>query len=201
MVLTPRTCCWAGLETRGAETAVARTAAMADTKVRRWTAGDANWRANGLRRALEKVLELMLDGIGVGMGQEEKSSEVDGETAVLWFTVCDSDFFLQHLVELTPTSVAGRWGSSGGSLLRSSLVGQTICGGFKGLSWIAGASVRVAGLALRLHFGTRGMAGARPCLTNISLARSANTVYAFSPAHLGKTALFVYRVYRWAEME
>jgi len=42
------------------ETAVARRAPTADTNVRVCTAGDANWRPNGLRRALEKVLEAIL---------------------------------------------------------------------------------------------------------------------------------------------
>lgn len=43
MVLTPRVCCWAGRAARVAATAAGRAAAlMAETKVRLWTAGDAN---------------------------------------------------------------------------------------------------------------------------------------------------------------
>jgi len=33
---------------------------MAATKVRRCMAGEANWRPNGLRKALEKLLEAMV---------------------------------------------------------------------------------------------------------------------------------------------
>lgn len=46
---------------RAAATAVGRTAAlMAETKVRLWTVGDANWRPKGERRALEKVRDAMI---------------------------------------------------------------------------------------------------------------------------------------------
>lgn len=48
---------------REAATAEARTTPAAATKVRLCTAGDANWRANGERRALEKLREDIVMGI------------------------------------------------------------------------------------------------------------------------------------------
>ena len=58
MVLTPRTCCWAGrAAAREAVTAEALTKLMAEVKLRLWTAGEASWRPNGERRAFEKLRE------------------------------------------------------------------------------------------------------------------------------------------------
>src|SRR5262245_54583424 len=78
MVLTPRTCCWAGAAVAArAATGEARTRPAAATKVRLCTAGDANWRANGERRALLKPRDAIVMGIGgggwgLGMGRTEE---------------------------------------------------------------------------------------------------------------------------------
>ena len=89
MVLTPRTCCWAGRAAEVEATAEALTAPAAATKVRRWTAGEANWRPRGARRALEKLREAMVGGGGVVDDQRETIGwGVSGwEQMVLWVVI------------------------------------------------------------------------------------------------------------------
>lgn len=76
MVLTPRTCCWAGAATAaGRAVRPARTALAAAMKVRCWTRGVASWRAIGDRRVLEKVREAILRGDTQGADVREQGKE------------------------------------------------------------------------------------------------------------------------------